>query len=124
MDVRKEMIKIADDLKKSVITGKTLQQARKILSDLMRKAQTKTLYSDEYWQGPTEVMKALTANNIDWDLIRAEYSSDGKTKEWKLNIVFQNEKGVEKKIMGRITAFAAGSVSDPFSKYDLVTTAY
>jgi hypothetical protein len=68
---------------------------------------TKKLYSDEYWQGPNEVMKGLSAKGIDWDLVKAEYSQDMKTKIWKITVNFKNEKGVAKTLNGTITTFAA-----------------
>ena len=119
MEINSELSKIASDLQ-NPIDGKTLNQARKIVGDIMHKSMTKKLYSDEYWQGPNEVMKGLSAKGIDWELVKAEYSPDMKTKTWKITVNFQNDKDVLKTLNGSITAFAAGSVKDPFDKYDVV----
>ena len=120
MEINKEIKRISSDLK-SPIDGKNMNQVRRIVGDIMRKSLTKIFYTDEYWQGPNEVMKGLSAKGIDWDLVKAEYSQDMKTKIWKITVNFKNEKGVAKTLNGTITTFAADSVEDPFNRYDVVT---
>lgn len=90
----------------------------------MHAANTNSLYSDLGWKGPNDVMQAMTDKDLEWNLIGALYSQDGKSKTWKIQISFTDNRGKEKTLFGDITTYAAGTVQDPWSRYDMTTQVY
>jgi len=83
---------------------------------------TSKLYNDEYWAGVSDVKKAI--GSIDGIADISVYVENGgykqnaegtKWKEYKLEI--ETVQGF--KIFGILNAHAAGTVEDPFDRYDI-----
>jgi len=104
------------------LDGKSNQSARNFIYKLVHEYTT-GIYSDSYWQPVQEIWKKFTENNINWDLTGTQYKKDEKgnpnQKEWYFKIYFDNNRGKFTELNGTITAYGAGSVSNPLDRYDL-----
>jgi len=87
---------------------------------------TKQFYSDDSWQGVSQVWKAFDNLGLDWNMTEAYYGSGqyDKTmppqrKTWKFEIRFTNPKGKQNVMYGALVAAGAGSVKDPLDRYDI-----
>lgn len=84
---------------------------------------TSKLYSDDYWKGVDDIRKALSSVQEIIDVsvfpIDGGYktSKDG-TSQWKeYKVELETQEGI--KLEGTLSCHAAGSVADPFDKYDM-----
>lgn len=107
----------------------------KIKNELYKVAEvmTKSIYSDQDWRHLRAFQNILATNlkawNPDWNIYfycengGYHQSSDGmsKWKEYKFNI--ENEKE-ELVLQGHINCHPAGTIADPFSKYDMTFHCY
>jgi hypothetical protein len=115
------------------LNGKSNEQARKILRNIVTEP-SRGLFSDEYWLGPNNIFKALSASDIDWTLESAEYGVSpsfqqnwtgekwkipNDYKQWKFTVKFVNNKSRETILNCNIMAMGAGTTDDPLSKYDM-----
>lgn len=107
-----------------MLNGMTISKARKACFNIMHAANTQSFYSDEGWQGPHQVMDAMSKAGLDFTLTEAKYFNEDKSKIWRLKVRFYNNKGVEKFLGADITAFCAGTVQYPWKRYDITTTVY
>ena len=107
-----------------MLNGMTIAKARKACFSVMHAANTNSLYSDIGWQGPHDVMKAMTDAGIDWVLKEARYFNDDKSKIWNLAVKFIDSKGKERILNADITTFCAGTCADPWSRYDMTTCVF
>ena len=110
----------------SALNGMRKQKAASFVGDIMRK-HSKGLFRDEYWTPVQKIWEDFRKENIDWDLISAEYYKDrisGKDagKKWTFEVNFVNQNGKPDKLHGQVIASFAGSVKDPSEAYDLITT--
>lgn len=87
---------------------------------------TQRLYNDEYWAGVSEVKNTIGALPFVTDIsvsvenggYRTNSDNSAKWKEYKFEI--QTDQNVA--IYGQLNAHAAGSVQDPFDRYDITLT--
>jgi len=107
-----------------MLNGMKPAQARKACFNIMHSGARTGLYSDPGWLGPHQVMDAMSAAGLDFNLVEAKYFNEDKAKIWRLKVKYVNNKGVEKFLYADITAFCAGTVKDPWSRYDITTTVY
>ncbi len=81
---------------------------------------TKGLHGDPYWKPVKAAFDAMDAAGFTANLHSAEYGSfsDGfnRCKTWKFSV---NVEGSKKPMFGVINAHDAGSVTIPFSMYDI-----
>ena len=100
------------------------EETKKSLINKLYKVNTKGLFRDENWFGYQNILKQI--KNMGCEVISSPsnvqgykngYSVDGNEKRWDIQIVKDN---IE--VKGCIRAFAAGSVRDPWSAYDLTIT--
>jgi hypothetical protein len=83
---------------------------------------TKSIYNDNYWQGPQQVWAALDRMGVGWSISDTNYIHDaGKPvgKRWKFVVEAKTETGRPITAWGVLTASGAGSVEDPLDKYDI-----
>lgn len=118
MNIKEQILKVATELI-NPLDGKSNDQARKIVGNIMRKSLTKTFYTDTYWQGINEIFNGLRKSNIDFDIVSNQYSSDMTYKTWKITVNFINKNGKPTILHGTITAHGAGSVKQPLDRYDV-----
>ena len=115
------------------LDGKSNVAARsfvnRILSNNCKTPGGGTLFSDNYWAGITQIFNGLKAANIDYVTTGAQYIKDPqdpsgmpKSKEYKFEVRFTNNKGRPTVLYGIATAHGAGTTQDPLSRYDI--TAY
>ena len=120
-DIIGKRIKIAEEISK--INGMSKQRAKTYINKLMDKY-SKGFFSDEFWSPIQNIYKALSEDNIDYAIDKAEYTKDDMgvpiAKRWNFTVSFINDKGKEQKLTGLIVASGAGSVEEPLDKYDVV----
>lgn len=82
---------------------------------------TKGFFTDTSWQPIHNVINVFKEMNLDWNLIKSYYDNEmpNKSKTWKFEINFTNNRGKPDKIYGTIVAAGAGTVDDPLSRYDV-----
>ena len=85
---------------------------------------SKGLFKDVGWGAVDRLWKVMDSAVINWELKGARYIKDRDTgepnaKEWKFEVYFDDKNGRFKKLHGVIMAMAAGSVKDPWDRYDL-----
>ncbi|MBR4792569.1 MAG: hypothetical protein IK038_02780 [Bacteroidaceae bacterium] len=88
-------------------------------------------YSDENWQAITDfknIVKPLLPENLDLEVFCFDggyrKSRDGLS-QWKEYFFQIYDKAASKDVLtGQINCAAAGSVEDPFSRYDVTITMY
>jgi hypothetical protein len=121
---KKEWLKLGQGLTPNALEGKSLPQARKIVSNLLYE-NTKGFFSDQSWEGVRNVWAALEAQGIDV-VVSTEgggYQQDEQgrpsSKNWQFSIDFIDNKGRPKTLNGRLTAHGAGTVEDPLARYDI-----
>lgn len=101
---------------KSVITKKRLMNVvYKTTAPL-----TSRLYKDDHWQGVDDIRNALAELNIETNI----YPIDGGYRQNKTGDAFWKEYQVEIQyggviIQGILNCHAAGSIEDPFDRYDM-----
>ena len=115
------------------LDGKSNVSARsfvnRILSNNCKTPSGGSLFSDNYWAGITQIFNGLKAANIDYVTTGTQYIKDPqdpsgmpKSKEYKFEVRFTNNKGRPAVLYGVATAHGAGTTKDPLSRYDI--TAY
>lgn len=81
---------------------------------------TSKLYSDEHWQGVSDVKEAITKLGFEVNIsvkdggYRTSKDGNSNWKEYDLEIIFDNIT-----LHGTLNCSAAGSVKDPFDRYDM-----
>ena len=85
---------------------------------------SKGLFKDVGWGGVDRIWKAMDSAVINWELKSNRYIEDrdtgeSNTKEWKFEVYFDDKNGRFKKLHGVVIAMAAGSVKEPWDRYDL-----
>lgn len=115
---------------------KYMRKIYKVTTDL-----TSHLFHDDSWQGVTEMLARIKSlpfvNDIDVRVEDGGYRrntgngisnfavGDGaKWKEYLITIFVTSEEGEEITINGHINCHAAGSVEDPFDRYDMTIVLY
>lgn len=107
----------------SAIDGMSKQKAKNELYKATKPHWYNRIYKDAYWEGPHNIFKEFDKMNLNWHLEKAEYKQEhgvNVRKEWKFQIIFDNDKGKQNMLYGHLTASGAGSVDDPLEKYDLI----
>lgn len=98
---------------------------KKIFNQIYKKTQklTSKLYSDDYWKGVDDIRNAIASIDDITDVniypVNGGYktSKDG-TSQWKeYEVELSTKENVT--IGGTLSCHAAGSVKDPFDKYDM-----
>ena len=107
-----------------MLNGMKISKARKACFKIMHTANDKSLYSDLGWNGPHQIMDAMSKAGLDFNLVEAKYFNEDKAKIWRMKINFINDKGVEKFFNADITAFCAGTVEYPWRQYDITITVF
>ena len=112
---------------------KSNEQARKFVRNIVHPL-TLGFFKDEFWAGPQRIWDALSAANLEWNLVSNNYgvspsmeqSWQGKEtrppndyKQWKFEITFVNKAGRPTTLYGNLVASGAGSVENPLERYDL-----
>lgn len=110
----------------SILDGMSNDKARKTVNSVANKAYHTGLYSDEYWQGKSDILNAFKNAGIEYEFKGSEYSPEfpNKWKTWTLSFPFTNNNGIGREIIGTITAAGAGSVEYPLDRYDITFTAF
>ena len=86
---------------------------------------TGRIYNDDYWLGVKDIREAIASLGVDdYEVypINGGYRSNGDGAQWKeyqVNILWH---GVE--IHGTLNCHAAGTIEDPFSRYDMACVLY
>ena len=106
------------------LDGKTKQQAMKIVNKIFAPL-TKGIHTDQYWKGVSAIWDAMSKANVSYTQTGSEYKKDkdsnvNTSKIWNFEVTFNDAKGKEQIIHGRVVASGAGSVKDPLDKYDVV----
>ncbi len=133
-EIRKIMGKITEvfntvnssDSTTTPLNGMSNERARKFVAKIARSGYHNGIYNDDFWDGKNGILKALGDAGIDYDLISAQYSPEfpNTWKEWKLKFTFDNDRGIQKEMIGTIIAAGAGSVEQPLDRYDMNFTIY
>ena len=84
------------------------------------------LWSDDYWVGVSKMRDAIEDAFPDCELetwvenggYKNYFDEFGQTKEWELKL--ETPEGYEMK--GKIIAYAAGTIDDPFKSYDMTAS--
>jgi len=130
MNIPFELLKVAKSLVAGdglALEGMSNEKARKVVGDLIR-PHTRGTFTDSYWEPVHAIWKTLSDSDINWKLMKADYShgNEGETtgKDWKFEVYFTNKNGRFTTLYGNVRAAWCGSVANPSERYDLVTTIY
>jgi len=125
-DLYENILKENDDTtsRASSLDGLKKTKATKIVNGILEPF-THGLFRDDDWSNITRIFKALTENDIPYELTKtfyghSEINGNPDSKTWVFEINFVNEKGRPTILYGRIVASGAGSVESPLDKYDIV----
>jgi len=127
MDIVKIASRVASQVEgESSLDGLTKVTAKRRLNDLLHRY-SKGLFKDQGWGAVHDIWGAMDSAAVNWELKKNRYLKDRDTgetnsKEWTFEVYFYDKRSKFQKLYGVVTAFAAGSVSDPFDRYDV--TAY
>jgi hypothetical protein len=80
-------------------------------------------FTDTDWSNIRATYKKLQDNNWKVDHLGVDdkdYRTDGGTKRWKMNLLHPSGR----ELTGVVTAYAAGTVKDPWSRYDMTFQMY
>lgn len=127
MDVRKISLRVASQVEEETsLDGLTKSTAKRKLNDLLHRY-SKGLFRDTGWGAVHDIWNAMNNAAVNWELKSNRYIKDRDTgepnsKEWTFEVYFYDKRQKFQRLHGVITAFAAGSVKDPFDRYDV--TAY
>lgn len=123
-----ELLRVAKSLIAN-LNGMKKPQAVKFVNGLLYR-HTQGFFRDEDWSGVKRgVWDVLDGQGIDYTITSSEYIKESASfprggmptaKQWKFEILFQNDKGKMTTLYGVVTASGAGSVEDPLEKYDIV----
>jgi len=106
----------------SALDGKTKIAAKKFLYQIIGN-RFNGFFNDQGWRPVKWFYDELNKKNIDWKSKENFYTKDKKgqpiRKTWKMEISFLDNKGKRQTLYGNIVAAGAGSVNDPFDKYDM-----
>jgi len=90
---------------------------------------TKHIYKDDNWRSVNKVKQAMAdvceKYKADLTFNAGTYENMGQSnpyKRWMFSIDFTNQNDIPDKIEGNVVAHAAGSVMDPFDRYDVTVT--
>jgi len=118
-------MKIIQTSKYAQITGTSKASLKRKIYKIITPI-TQRIYSDESWQGVSRVWKAFDELGLDWNMTDAYYGTEKydktmppKSKTWKFEINFINERNRQNIIYGTLTAHGSGTVDDPLSSYDI-----
>jgi len=128
MNIATELVKIArlistNVIPNSIIDGKSKQQARKIINDLLYPL-TKSMHRDETWQGVKLIWEMLDRNGVEYVMTSTDYEKNSQgvpqSKRWKFEIEFLDNKNKLQTLYGNVSASGAAGVDDPLAVYDIV----
>ena len=115
---------ISENKLKELITEevKSVITKRRLMNVVYKATQqlTSRLYNDEHWQGVNDIRNVLGELGIDADIYpidggyRQNSAGDAFWKEYQVQLQYE---GVV--INGILNCHAAGSVDDPFDRYDM-----
>lgn len=110
------------------LDGMTNQEARKKVSYMMSHY-THGIFSDESWVPVNAIWKVFNDIGLDWSMTNSFYRRDvdtgePKSKVWEFEIRFHNKNHKLTTMYGSVTAYGAGTVADPLSRYDLVAQVF
>lgn len=122
-----ELKRIAQTLEGSTsLNGMSKIKALKTVNEVLR-THTHGMFHDENWHPVHETFRLLDQIGVNYVLVNTKYDQDSrgnpKTKTWKLEFPFVDDKGKEKVLYGQIIADGCGPISDVLSSYDLVAYA-
>ncbi len=82
-------------------------------------AASKGFFSDDAWEGVSQVWNAIRTLGVDVNITFTKYDNDSNNipcrKTWGFEVLVNN-----KTYYGRLVAAGAGSVTDPLDKYDII----
>lgn len=105
--------------------GLSKQRLKTLIYKETKKCTFNKIYNDPYWKGPSCIWSVFDKLNLNWQIDSSEYKTNNKenlmpdAKEWKITIMWTDNKGKSQKQGGIVTAAGAGSVDDPLDKYDV-----
>jgi len=91
----------------------TKQSAKNRIQKILSVNST-SIYSDDYWAQVSHIWECIRQHQAELIINSAEYAADGMTKTWKFEV-----KSAGYVFQGVLNAHAAGSVKDPFDRYDI-----
>lgn len=104
-----------------VIPFKTKKAVEKFIYDSVD-GLVKGLHDDDAWQDIQAIWKRLRELGMDLEVTveNGGYSPDGKSKTYKFSFPVKNSEGKTLEMNGQVVAFAAGTVGEPWKKYDMI----
>ena len=102
-------------------------KSKKSITDMIYKATqniTAKLYHDEYWQGVLDIENALDNLGIEYEVTvpnggYRKTSDGGEVKNYYFAMDIENAEGKIYHLEFILTCMQAGTVSDPWSRYDM-----
>ena len=107
------------------VDGLSKQKLKTLLYKEVKKCTHNKLYKDVYWNGIKCIWDVFGKLDLNWQLEKSEYKHGDKSKllptskEWRFTIMWDDNKGKFQKLGGYVTAAGAGTVEDPFDRYDV-----
>lgn len=94
-----------------------------LYKEVEKSKMTSHKYSDNDWKYVHQLMDVIKGVNtfvsdLSYHVENGGYRTNGNTKDWELDITLTTGELIH----GRISAFAAGTVKDPWSSYDMTAT--
>lgn len=106
--------------------GMSKDKLKSLIYKETKKCTYNQIYKDRYWQGIKCIWDIFDQLDLNWMLTKSKYNYDKmnpqmpSSKQWDFEILWDDDKGRHKKLMGYVIASGAGSVKDPLEKYDVI----
>lgn len=108
-------------IKNPVLSESSKKMKNRIYKSIYRSGLTSKLYHDDHWGGVKSLIELISTvegvTDVNFGAKDGGYRKNNEGTEWKEYMVEITT--IDGKLEGMLTAHAAGSVQDPFDRYDI-----